>query len=74
MNLPVVPATNGGATGYFMMHLRRISPWQWATLITGFLAVIAISAVALMLGKDALITIAAVLAMALLGVAWLVSG
>ena len=56
------------------MHLRQISPWQWATLITGFLAVIAISAVALMLGKDALITIAAVLAMALLGVAWLVSG
>jgi nitrogen regulatory protein PII-like uncharacterized protein len=63
-----------GATGYFMMHLRQISPWQWATLITGFLAVIAISAVALMLGKDALITIAAVLAMALLGIAWLVSG
>jgi hypothetical protein len=57
-----------------MMHLRQISPWQWPALITGFVAVIAISAVALMLGKDALITIAAVLAMALLGVAWLVSG
>jgi hypothetical protein len=57
-----------------MMHLRRISPWQWATLITGFLAVIAISAVALLLGKDAVITIGAVLTLALLGVAWLVSG
>jgi hypothetical protein len=56
------------------MDLRRISPWQWATLITGFLAVIAISAVALLLGKDAVISIAAVLALALLGVAWLVSG
>lgn len=56
------------------MHLRRISPWQWATLITGFLAVIAISAVALILGKDAVMTIAAVLALALIGVVWLVSG
>jgi hypothetical protein len=56
------------------MHLRRISPWQWATLIIGFLAVIAISAVALVLGKDAVMTIAAVLALALIGVAWLVSG
>lgn len=56
------------------MHLRQISPWQWATLITGFLAVIAISAVALLLGKDAVITIGAVLTLALLGVAWLVSG
>ena len=74
MNLTEARATNGGAMGYFIMHLRQISPWQWATLITGFLAVIAISAVALMLGKDALVTIAAVLAMALLGVAWLVSG
>jgi len=56
------------------MHLRRISPWQWATLITGFLAVIAISAVALLLGKDTVITIGAVLTLALLGIAWLVSG
>ena len=56
------------------MHLRQISPWQWATLIAGFLAVIAISAVALILGKDAVISIGAVLALALLGVAWLVSG
>jgi hypothetical protein len=57
-----------------MMHLRQISPWQWATLIAGFLAVIAISSVALVLGKDAVMTIAAVLALALIGVAWLVSG
>jgi hypothetical protein len=56
------------------MGLRRMSPWQWATLIAGFLAVIAISAVALMLGKDAVMAIAAVLALALLGVAWLVTG
>jgi hypothetical protein len=49
------------------MHLRRISPWRWAALIAGFLAVIAISAVPLVLGKDAVMTIAVIPA---LGADW----
>ena len=56
------------------MQLPRITPWQWSTLITGFVAVIAISAVALILGKDAVMAIAAVMVLALIGVAWLVWG
>ena len=74
MNLAEAGATNFRQTVVILMHLRRISPWQWATLITGFVAVIAISAVALILGKDAVMTIGAVLALGLIGVAWLVSG
>ena len=56
------------------MALRHISNWQWAALIAGFLAIIAISAVALVLGKDAVMTIGAVFLVALLGVVWLVTG
>ena len=56
------------------MHFGRLTPWHWAARIAGFLPVIAISAVALALGKDAVITIGAVLGLALFGVAWLVTG
>jgi hypothetical protein len=56
------------------MALRHVSNWQWAALIAGCLAVIAVCAVALMLGKDAVMTIGAVLLVALLGVVWLVTG
>ena len=56
------------------MSLRHISAWQWAALIAGFLAVVALCAVALMLGKDAVMTIGAVFMVLLLGVVWLVTG
>ena len=56
------------------MSLRRISNWQWAAVTAGFLAVFSVSVVALMLGKDAVMTIGAVLLVALLGVIWLVTG
>lgn len=56
------------------MALRHITNWQWAALFAGCLAVIAVCAVALMLGRDAVMTIGAVLLVALLGVVWLVTG
>lgn len=43
------------------MRDRPLSGWQIVTLIMAFAAVIAVSAVALILGKDALIAIALIL-------------
>ncbi len=43
------------------MAERGLSGWQIVTLITACIAVIAISAVALIIGKDALIAIAVIL-------------
>jgi hypothetical protein len=43
------------------MALRQLSGWQIATLILAFSAVIAIAAVALILGKDAIIALAVIL-------------
>jgi hypothetical protein len=39
----------------------RLSPWQIVTLVTLCVAVVAISAVALVLGKEAIISIAVIL-------------
>ena len=43
------------------MAERGLSGWQIVTLITACFAVIAISAVALIIGKDALIAVAVIL-------------
>ena len=48
------------------MAARQLSGWQIATLILAFSAIIAVAAVALILGKDAIISIAVIL---VLGVA-----
>jgi hypothetical protein len=53
-------APSMGAEGRRMAE-RSLSGWQIVTLITACVAVIAISAVALIIGKDALIAIAVIL-------------
>jgi hypothetical protein len=48
----------------------RLSGWQIAVLITAFTAVIAIAAVALILGKDAVISLAIILVIVVGFVSW----
>ena len=56
------------------MAARQLSGWQIATLILAFSAVIAIAAVALILGKDAVISIAVILVVGIALVAWFLMG
>lgn len=51
--------------------MRHISGWQIVTLVLVLTAAIAASAVALILGKDALISIAIVVVIGMVVVAWL---
>ena len=53
------------------MPAFRVSGWQIVTLIVACTAVIAISAVALILGKDAIIAMAAILFFSIVLVSWL---
>jgi hypothetical protein len=53
------------------MALRQLSGWQIATLILAFSAVIAIAAVALILGKDAIMALAVILVLVVAFVSWL---
>jgi hypothetical protein len=53
------------------MPARQLSGWQIVTLITASVAVIGICAVALLLGKDAIIAMAAILFFAIVLVSWL---
>ena len=53
------------------MATRQLSGWHIVTLIVACFAVIAISAVALILGKDAIIAMAAILFFAIVLVSWL---
>jgi hypothetical protein len=53
------------------MAARQISGWQIATLILAFSAVIAVAAVALILGKDAVIALAVILVLVVVFVSWL---
>ena len=53
------------------MAVRQISGWQIATLILAFSAVIAVAAVALILGKDAIIALAVILVLVVAFVSWL---
>ena len=56
------------------MAARQLSGWQIATLILAFCAIIAIAAVALILGKDAIIGIAVILLLGVAFVSWLLNG
>ena len=53
------------------MASRQLSGWQIVTLIVACFAVIAMAAVALILGKDAIIAMAAILFFAIVLVSWL---
>ena len=53
------------------MAARQLSGWHIVTLVVACFAVIAISAVALSLGKDAIIAMAAILFFAIILVSWL---
>jgi hypothetical protein len=53
------------------MAVPQLSGWQIATLILAFSAIIAIAAVALILGKDAIIAIAVILVLVVAFVSWL---
>ena len=50
---------------------RRLSGWQIARLILAFSSIIAVPAVALILGKDAIISIAVILVLGVAFVCWL---
>ena len=56
------------------MTTRQLSGWHIATLILAFAAVIAVAAVALILGKDALIALAIVLVLSVVCVSWFLYG
>jgi len=73
LNLRAARATNGGAAHGAegsRMPARSLSGWQIVALIMASIAVIAIAAVALILGKDALIALAVILVLAVALVAW----
>ncbi|MEN3379260.1 MAG: hypothetical protein V7604_4615 [Hyphomicrobiales bacterium] len=53
------------------MAARQLSGWQIATLILAFSSVIAVAAVALILGKDAVIALAVILVLVVVFVSWL---
>jgi hypothetical protein len=54
-----------------VMVVRQLSGWQIATLILAFGAIIAVAAVALILGKDAIIALAVILVLVVAFVSWL---
>ena len=56
------------------MATRQLSGWQIVTLITASVAVIAVSAVALILGKDAVIALAVVLVLSVAFMSWFLYG
>ena len=56
------------------MRVRQLSGWQIVTLIMAFAAVIAVSAVALIMGKDAVIAIAVILVLGIALVSWFLNG
>src|SRR5882724_13055819 len=65
LNLRPRDATNmGRISRRWFMQIPRLSGWQIVTLITALAAVIATAAVALILGKEALIAIAVILVIA----------
>ena len=53
------------------MAVPQLSGWQIATLILAFSAIIAVAAVALILGKDAIIALAVILVLLVAIVSWL---
>jgi hypothetical protein len=76
LNLVGGRATNSRASfaRETVMAVRQLSGWHIATLILAFCAVIAVAAVALILGKDAVISIAIILVLGVGLVSWLLNG
>jgi hypothetical protein len=73
LNLLLACATNGGpllAPQGLRMPARSLSGWQIVTLMVASIAVIAMAAVALILGKDAVVAIAVILVLAIVFVTW----
>jgi nitrogen fixation protein FixH len=62
------------ATKGSVMLVRQLSGWQMVTLIMAFAAVIAVAAVALIMGKDAVIAIAVILVLGVAFVSWFLNG
>ena len=56
------------------MRARQFSGWHLTTLILAFSAVIAVAAVALIMGKDAVIAIAVILVLGVAFVSWFLNG
>ena len=56
------------------MATRQLSGWQIVTLITASIAIISVSAVALILGKDAVIALGVVLVLSVVIVSWFLYG
>ena len=56
------------------MAARQLSGWQIVRLIMAFAAVIAVAAVALIMGKDAVIAIAVILVLGAAFVSWFLNG
>ena len=56
------------------MAARQMYGWQIVTLIMAFAAVIAVAAVALIMGKDAVIAIAVILVLGVALVSWFLNG
>jgi hypothetical protein len=56
------------------MAARQLSGWQIVTLILAFSAVITVAAVALILGKDAVVGIAVILVLGVAFVSWFLNG
>jgi len=57
-----------------VVAIPRLSGWQIATLILAFSAIIAVAAVALILDKDAIISIAVILVLGVALVSWFLNG
>ena len=55
------------------MPAFRLSPWAIAVLIIAFLAVMSVAAVALILGKDAIIGLAVVVVGVFVLVTWIIN-
>lgn len=51
--------------------MPRLSGWQIATLILAFSSIIAVAAVALILGKDAVIALAVIMVLGVVFISWL---
>jgi hypothetical protein len=76
LNLVLVGATKWDADSSegSAVAMKQLTGWQIVTLIVASIAVISMSAVALLLGKDAIIALAVVMVAAIALVSWLLYG
>ena len=57
-----------------VMKAPQLNGWQITTLILGFMAVLGVCAVAFILGKDAVISLAVILVIGIALSSWLIYG